>query len=65
MTADAASDRHGPGVRSTHTLGTVLAVLHDRYAIARLATRAVELRDVTLRELDPAKTKSSGRRRRA
>jgi len=31
--------------------GTVLAVLHDRYAIERLATRVVELRDGTLREL--------------
>jgi len=31
--------------------GTVLAVLHDRYSIARLATRVVELRDGTVREL--------------
>ncbi|MDQ2831111.1 MAG: ATP-binding cassette domain-containing protein, partial [Chloroflexota bacterium] len=30
--------------------GTVLAVLHDRYSIARLATRVVELRDGALRE---------------
>jgi len=30
--------------------GTVLAVLHDRYSIARLATRVVELRDGALHE---------------
>ena len=30
--------------------GTVLAVLHDRYSLARLATRVVELRDGVLRE---------------
>jgi len=34
-----------------HFEGTVLAVLHDRYSIARLATRVVELRDGALREL--------------
>jgi len=33
-----------------HFDGTVLAVLHDRYSIARLATRVVELRDSALRE---------------
>ncbi len=34
--------------------GTILMVLHDRFAIERLATRVVELRDGILRELDPA-----------
>lgn len=33
--------------------GTVLVVLHDRYAIARLATRTLELRDGRLREVGP------------
>jgi len=33
--------------------GTILAVLHDRYAIERLATRVVELRDGRLYDLDP------------
>jgi ATP-binding cassette subfamily F protein 3 len=37
--------------------GTVLAVLHDRYAIERLATRVIELREGTLREL-PAEAAS-------
>ncbi|HWE64227.1 MAG TPA: ABC-F family ATP-binding cassette domain-containing protein [Chloroflexota bacterium] len=31
--------------------GTMIAVLHDRYAISRLATRVLELREGTLREL--------------
>ncbi len=34
--------------------GTVLAVLHDRYLIERLATRVVELRNGTLHEVDLA-----------
>ncbi|MDP8909124.1 MAG: ATP-binding cassette domain-containing protein [Chloroflexota bacterium] len=34
--------------------GTIVMVLHDRFAIERLATRVVELRDGVLRELDPA-----------
>ncbi len=34
--------------------GTLLMVLHDRFAIERLATRVVELRAGTLREIDPA-----------
>ncbi|MBA2277440.1 MAG: ABC-F family ATP-binding cassette domain-containing protein [Chloroflexia bacterium] len=34
--------------------GTLLMVLHDRFAIERLATRVVELRCGTLREIDPA-----------
>jgi ATP-binding cassette subfamily F protein 3 len=33
--------------------GTVLAVLHDRYLIDRLATRVVELRDGKLHEREP------------
>ena len=35
--------------------GTVLIVLHDRYAIERLATRMIEVRDGSVRELDPAR----------
>jgi ATPase subunit of ABC transporter with duplicated ATPase domains len=31
--------------------GTIIAVLHDRYAIARLASRVLELRDGVLREV--------------
>ncbi len=31
--------------------GTLLIVLHDRYAVARLATRVLELRDGRLREV--------------
>jgi ATPase subunit of ABC transporter with duplicated ATPase domains len=31
--------------------GTIIAVLHDRYAIARLATRVLELRDGTVWEM--------------
>ncbi|MDQ4099544.1 MAG: ATP-binding cassette domain-containing protein [Chloroflexota bacterium] len=34
--------------------GTILMVLHDRFAIERLATRVLELREGALRELDPA-----------
>ena len=34
--------------------GTILMVLHDRFAIERLATRVVELRNGHLREIDPA-----------
>ena len=34
--------------------GTILMVLHDRFAIERLATRVVELRAGHLREIDPA-----------
>jgi ATP-binding cassette subfamily F protein 3 len=32
--------------------GTLLVVLHDRYAIARIATRVLELRDGCLRSID-------------
>ncbi|MDB5076212.1 MAG: transporter related protein [Chloroflexi bacterium] len=32
--------------------GTIIAVLHDRYAIGRLATRVLELRDGALHEMD-------------
>ncbi len=32
--------------------GTIMAVLHDRYAIDRLSTRVVELRDGTLRPVE-------------
>ncbi len=35
----------------TSFTGTILAVLHDRYSIERLATRVVELRDGALHEL--------------
>jgi ATP-binding cassette subfamily F protein 3 len=34
----------------TQFSGTIIAVLHDRYAIGRLATRVLELRDGTLQE---------------
>ena len=39
--------------------GTVLAVLHDRYLIDRLATRVIELRDGTLREVVAAEARLS------
>ena len=34
--------------------GTIALVLHDRYAIERLASRVIEVRDGRVRELDPA-----------
>jgi len=34
--------------------GTIVVVLHDRYAVARLANRVVEVRDGMLTEVDPA-----------
>ncbi len=43
-----------------HFEGTVLAVLHDRYSIARLATRVVELRDGALRERMRQESESVG-----
>jgi ATP-binding cassette subfamily F protein 3 len=34
--------------------GTQVVVLHDRYAVERLATRVIELRDGAIVERDPA-----------
>lgn len=34
--------------------GTMIVVLHDRYAIARLANRVIEIRDGTATDVDPA-----------
>jgi ATP-binding cassette, subfamily F, member 3 len=41
--------------------GTMLMVLHDRYAIERLATRVVELREGVLHETNPPRMKVAGR----
>jgi ATP-binding cassette, subfamily F, member 3 len=35
-------------------VGTIVLVLHDRYAIERLASRVIEVRDGRVREMDPA-----------
>ncbi|HWV34728.1 MAG TPA: ATP-binding cassette domain-containing protein, partial [Thermomicrobiales bacterium] len=34
--------------------GTTIVVLHDRYAVSRLANRILEVRDGSVTEIDPA-----------